>query len=266
MPPVVLTVVATVVAVALLTSTLLFVLEVFFRRRDMPGQVLGLFLSLCCDVVFVIVYSDRLPGRPTGLRDVLANLPGTTTVTFASSAVGLVALVVVYVFRAWIYCRLFVIPAMRMSDHDYYSQEQVEQRANDFTAPVLAFVAFAVCVSSGLSGAYALPGWVGVLIWIGLIALYFGTRYLQALRRYLRSAGIYLRIALRNVQIFASRFIIAVIVAIGRAERWRTSQPGNDQVFEARLRRRLDDVVRRAQDANARERGTLRRLVLERKS
>lgn len=156
MSPAVLTVVATAVAVALLVSTMLFVLEVFFRRRDIPGQVLGLVLSLFGDVAFVIVSADRLPGQPMAVRNLVGFLPGSTT-AFASSVAGLAVLVVVYVLRALIYYRLFIVPAMKLSDAEYNSPHQLEERANDYTAPVLAFTALAVSLASGVAGTYALP-------------------------------------------------------------------------------------------------------------
>jgi len=266
MSPVLLGILATAVAIAAILSIILFGIEVFVKGREVYGQVLGLTLSVLGFSVFAITFADVLPGQPIVVRTLLSLLPGVDDedLGFSSPAWALIALVVVYALRGWIYYRLFVVPALKLDDDEYRSPEQVEQRANDYTAPVLAFIVLAITVSAMFEAVYHLPTWWVPPILLGLAAVYLSPRFLRPFRRFLKQAAVAIRIAARYVKIAASRFIVLVIVVLGRIERWRTQQQPSDADLEYRLRLRLNKTIIKAQAANRKDMTYLRGLVSER--
>src|ERR1035438_47359 len=128
-------------------SIVLFSLEIFVKRHRGSGQVIGLAFSLLAAAGFFIEY--------IGSRNPLLILPGIHqgALAFNASSFALLMLVLTYALRLTIYTRLFVLPAIRLNA-DYNSREQIEQRANDYTAPVLACVTFAIILSSIIGGVY----------------------------------------------------------------------------------------------------------------
>jgi hypothetical protein len=266
MSPVVLSVLATAVAIAAILSIILFSIEVFVKGREVYGQVLGLTLSLLGFIIFTVTFADVLPGRPTGIRRLLSLLPGVEEgdLNFSSPIWALVALVVIYALRGWIYYRLFIVPAITLDDVEYRSPEQIEQRANDYTAPVLAFIVLAIAASALLETVYDLPiGWVPPIL-IGLVCIYLSPRLFRPIRRFLKQAAVAIRVGARNLKIWASRFIVLVIVLLGWVERWRTQLQPSDADLDYRLKIRLQRTILKAQAANTKDMAYLRGLVSER--
>ena len=254
---------AVIIAIAVILSTVLFFIEVFIKRHDMSGQVIGLIFSAIAAVLYFVVFCDKLPGSPNGPRELALLLPGVHSANthFSSSAIVLIALAVTYALRLGIYTRLFVIPALTMSDAEYNSPDQVEVRANDLSAPVLAYLTFALVATALISGAYGLSIIAGVGICVLLLLFYFASSYLRNIRNSVIWLIVQMRILIRNFWIVASRLVVYMIVAIGRLESWRRRvQPGDEQFFaglEAQLRR----LERKARAKNAEEREILRTLA-----
>lgn len=250
-------------ALAIVLSTALFGVEVSVKRRGMSGQGIGFTFSAIATIFYFVVFCDKLPGHPTALRDLLLILPGVheADIHFASSLAILFALIVVYALRLGIYTRLFIIPALTMTDDEYNSPDQVELRANDLSAPVLAYLAFALVTTAGIAGAYSLPALAGAAICLVLFAIYFVSSYLRNLRNSAIWLIVQLKIMSRNFWLLASRVVVRIIVFIGWLEVWRRRiQPGDEQFF-AGLEERLKRLERKARLKNREERELLRRLA-----
>jgi len=257
------TILAVIIAVAVILSTALFFVEVFIKRHNMSGQVIGLVFSAIAAVLYFVVFCDRLPGSPEGPRKLALLLPGVQTgdIHFSSSVAVLVALTITYALRLGIYTRLFVIPALTMSDEEYNSPDQVEVRVNDLSAPVLAYLTFALVASALISGVYHLSAGAGVGICFLLVLLYFGSSYLRNIRNSVIWLVVQTRILIRNFWIQASRLVVYTILIIGRLESWRRRvQPGDEQFF-AGLEDRLRRSERKARLKNEEEKELLRNLA-----
>jgi hypothetical protein len=255
---------AVAIAVSVLLSTALFIIEVLIKRRHVSGQIIGLIFSLIVVPLYFIVFCDRLPGHSLGLRRILLLLPGVyqANIQFSSSVAILIALVVTYALRLGIYTRLFVIPALTMSEAEYRSRDEVEYRANDLTAPVLAYLTFALVLTAMLAGSYGLPPASGAAICVLLLLLYFGSSFLRNLRNSVIWMAVQFRIFLRNVWIYTSRAVVYFVLVIGRMEAWRRrQQPGDEQFFQS-LTERIRQSERKAKAKNEEERELLRRLAM----
>lgn len=251
-----------VLLISVVLSTMLFGVEVFIKRRGLTGQGTGFIFSVIAVPLFIIAFCDKLPGRPLSPRDFLLILPGVThaDAEFSSSAVILCALIVTYALRLGIYTRLFIIPALTLSEVEYHAQEQVEQRANDLSAPVLAYLTLALVVTANLAGAYGLSGVAGTVVCIALLFIYFGSRFLRLLKHSLIWLAVQFRITVRQFWLLASAIVVRVIYVIGVLERWRRQpQPGDERFFE-NLTRQLHQSQRKARLRIARERELLRNL------
>jgi hypothetical protein len=190
-------------------------------------------------------------------------LPGVTKAdaAFSSSVVILILLVLIYALRLGIYTRLFIIPALTMTEAEYRSRGQVEQRANDLSAPVLAYLTFTMVTTAIIAGAYALTVAAGAAICVFLLLVYFGSPYLRHLRNSLLWLMVQLRIAAREFWLYASRLVVGTILVLGRMEIWRRrAQPGDEQ-FVSGLEERLHRSEARARIKIEREREKLRHLV-----
>jgi hypothetical protein len=254
---------AIVIAVALVLSTALFGIDVFVKGRGAKGQGIGFTFSLIALPLYFVAFCDRFPGRPTGPRDILVILPGVTKADadFSSSIIILILLVLTYAMRLGIYTRLFIIPALTMTEAEYRAQGPLEERANDLSAPVLAYVAFALIITAIIAGAYALPVVVGAVICVLLLIIYFCSPYLRHLRNSLLWLMVYIRIAAREFWRHASRIVVNTIILIATLELWRRKAYDGDEHFINAMKERLSRSEARAQEGIRREREKLRHLV-----
>jgi hypothetical protein len=254
---------AIVIAVSLVLSTVLFGIEVFLKGRSPKGQGVGLVLSLLALPLYFIAFSDKFPGHPVGPRDLLLVLPGATraNIDFASSAVILILLVLSYALRLVIYTRLFIIPAFTMPEAEYLSRGQVERRANDLSAPVLAYLTLALVVTAIIVGIYALPAVAGAVIFVCLMLLRYVYPFLRRLRKSLLWLEVYIRILAREIWLLASRLVIGIVVIIVRLEKWRAQSLPEDELFFRRLEARLNQSAARARRSIEHERERLRHHV-----
>ena len=251
---------AVAVGISLILSTVLFSVEVFIKGRGPRGQGLGFFYSLVTLPLYFIVFCDRFPGHPTGARNILLILPGVTKAdtAFNSSVAILILLVLTYALRLGIYTRLFIIPALTMTEAEYRSRGQVESRANDLSAPILAYLAFALVLTAALAGAYALPVAAGAVICVCLLILYFVYPFLRQLEKSVLWLVVQFRITVRALWLYASRLVVQIIVFLGKAELWRRRTVPEDELFIRRLEAR-----QRESEAKAREKIRLERKKLE---
>lgn len=254
---------AVVVAIALILSTALFGIEVFVKGRGAKGQGIGFAFSLVALPLYFIAFCDKLPGHPTGPRNVLLVLPGVTKadITFSSSVIILILLVLTYALRLGIYTRLFIIPALTMTEAEYRSRGQEEKRANDLTAPVLAYLTFALVATATIAGVYALPVVAGAAICVALLLIYFGSPYLRHLRNSFLWLMVQIRIGARELWLFASRLVVEIIVLIGRLERRRRQVQPGDERFISELEAMLRRSTARTRLNIEREREKLRHLI-----
>ncbi len=254
---------AIVIAITLVISTVLFGIEVFVKGRGAKGQGIGFVFSLVALPLYFIAFCDKFPGHPSGPRNILLILPGVTKadIAFNSSAIILLLLVLTYALRLGIYTRLFIIPALTMTEAEYRSRGQVEKRANDLTAPVLGYVTFALVTTAIIAGVYALPAVGGAAFLVLLLLLYFASPYLRHLRNSVLWLMVQIRIAARELWLLASRLVVGMIVLIGRLERWRRQVQPGDERFISGLEAMLRRSAARTQRNIEREREKLRHLL-----
>jgi hypothetical protein len=251
---------AIVIAVALVLSTVLFGIEVFVKGRGPRGQGAGLVFSLFAVPLYFIAFSDKFPGHPIGPRNVLLVLPGATKtdIAFSSSAIILILLVLTYALRLVIYTRLFIIPALTMTEAEYRSRGQVERRANDLSAPVLAYLTLALIAVAIIAGVYALSAVAGAAFFVFLLLLRYAYPYLRQLRKSLLWLEVHVRIAARELWLLASRLVIGIVVIIVKLEKWRLQPQAGDELFFRRLEARLQESAAKAKRNIERERDRLR--------
>jgi hypothetical protein len=262
---------AAIIGISMLLSIGLFSIEVFVKRRwrssqkrrGMSGQAIGLVFSLIAAPLFFIAFCDKLPGHPIGLRDALLALPSITkaNAAFGSSVIILVVLVLTYVLRFVIYSRLFVIPALTMTEAEFNKRDNVEERANDLSAPGLAYLTFALTLTAVIAGAYALPVAVGIVMCLGLVAIYYLSSYLYNLEKSLIWLTVQVRILARRLWLIASRLVVLAILVIGRMEAWRRRQVPGDQLFFEKLENSLRQSQLKAAAGIARDQEILRDLT-----
>lgn len=253
---------ATILMFAIFLSTLLFGVEVFIKRRGMTGQGIGFVFSIIALPLYLIAFCDELPSHPMALRDFLLVMPGVVRAdAFTSSFAILIALTVTYALRITIYTRLFIIPALTLSEAEYNAQDQVEERANDLTAPILAYLTLALTITANVAGAYDLPAAAGAVLCVALLLLYFGSVYLRNFWNSLIWLAVQFRIAVRQLWLLASAIVVWAIFALGKLELWRRGhlQPGDELFFDRQIRR-LQESQEKARIRIARERELLRNL------
>jgi hypothetical protein len=256
-------VLASILIFAIFLSVLLFGVEVFVKHRSMTGQGISFIFSIIALSLYLIAFCDELPGHPIGLRDFLLMLPGVTRAdaAFTSSFAILIALAVTYALRITIYTRLFIIPALTLSEAEYNAQDQVEERANDLTAPILAYFTLALMITANVAGSYDLPAVGGAVLCVALLLLYFGSVYLRNFWNSLIWLAVQFRIAVRQLWLLASAVVVWAIFVLGKLELWRRGhlQPGDELFFERQIRR-LQESQQKARARIIRERELLRNL------
>ena len=260
-PP--MTILSVLVLVAFALSIVLFSLNVFSWDRQGNGQIRGLVFAALGAILYAILYADRIPFIPIRLRNVLEWLPGVNhqDLLFASPEWSLWVLCGIYVLRAAIFTRLFIVPAITLNDAEYNAPDQIEARANDATAPILAYVAFSVVAGALVGALYGLMSWAGVLLAIGIGALYFLKPLVQRMKKVVATAYAYFIIALRVVGAALSTAIIEVVLVIARIERWRSSESPDDQNYYEQLAKRLITAREEARQRNAAERARMREMT-----
>lgn len=255
--------VAIIVALALVLSAALFAVDVFVKGRAASGATIGLVFSLISLPIYFVAFSDDLPGNPPGLRSAILILPGIhePNKTFSSSAFILILLLLTYALRLGIYTRLFVIPAFTMSEAEYHSRERTASRANDLSAPVLAYLTFALVVTALIAGAYLLPFVAGVFLCIFMLLIYFASPYLRNLRRGVLLLAVQCRILLLHFWLYAGTFIIQIVIFLGKLERWRRRPQPGDELFFRELAQRMRRADRKIRIKIAEEHEQLRNLA-----
>lgn len=213
------TVLALLVAIGFIWSVMLFFAAVFIRERR---QEAGFGWALGGAALFLVVFADRLPGRPMGLRDVLTVLPGVPEgrQLFASSMLALVLLFVFYVFRIAVFYRLFIeVPGVSTKDNS-------GDIINDYVAPTLSYLCFAICLISLLQPLYELGPIATVLLALFMVfAYYWGI--LPRLLRYIQDLITIFVVLAARLRRAISRAIVLAIVGISRAEELRRADsPG----------------------------------------
>ena len=245
----IISIITVIVGLSLLLSTALFAIEVF-AKHNRRGQTLGFVFSVLAVPLYLIAFCDRLPGRSLQPRDVLLTLPGVDNAHahFASSVPILIALIATYALRLGIYTRLFVIPALTLSEEEYNQQDQIQQRANDLVSPVLAYFTFALVLTAIIAGAYALPAFGGGIVMLGLVGIYLFSSFLYKLERSFYWLVVQARIAVQRLWLLGSTMLVYVIVGIGKMERWRRRhlQGADDEQFFERLEESLRQSQRKA--------------------
>jgi hypothetical protein len=221
-------VLASAVAAGFIWSIFLFFAAVFLRERE---QDAGFGWALAGAVVFVVTFSDRLPGKPDGLRGPLSLLPGVSSTRehFSSSQIALVILLVVYLFRIAVFYQLF------LKDGRTIDEDGDEDLVNDVVAPALSYLCFAICTISLIAPAYGL-GLIETLLLAGaLVALHYWP-LLRWLERYLRNLRAVLVVAWARVRRALRRIVLEAVLKIMWAEAPRYRDGHHDRSQWARKR------------------------------
>lgn len=256
---------AIIVAVALFLSVCLFVIDVFVKARYRSGPVIGLVSSVLAILFFLVAFADKLPGHPVGLRGIMLELPGIHEANkdFHSSPVILIVLFAAQALRLGIYTRLFIIPAFTMSEAEYHSRAQTANRANDLSAPVLAYITFSLAATALVAGVYGLPAIAGVFLCIFLLLLYLASSYLWNLERAFLFVLVQFRILVLYFWLYISAFVVFLVIVLGRIELWRTRKQDVDELFFADLTRRMRVADRKIRARIAAEQEQLRNLTAD---
>lgn len=247
------TAVATLVAIGFLWSIVLFFAAVFMRER---AQEAGFGWALAGATVYLATFSDRLPGFPSGLRDIFDLLPGVTAndIQFASPTAVLFVLVVVYVIRIVIFYELFV----DLADFDIDGDGEPDD-VNDLVAPFLSYVAFSICTITALRGVYELSTAVTIVVAVAMLPLYYLTNFLRFLRPYLDVIYETTRSLVITVWQRIVDAVVLMIIGIGRAE---LARRGADVArIDARARDQRARTAARVAEAKARRRKAIAKLA-----
>ncbi|HJZ34877.1 MAG TPA: hypothetical protein VJ204_01290 [Solirubrobacterales bacterium] len=245
------TVIALLVGVGFLWSTVLFFSAIVTRERH---QEAGFGWALAGAVLYFVVFPDRLPGSPSLLRGLVNVLPwtGQNADDFTSSFLALVLLLVVYLFRVAVFYRLFAEDDV--SAEDAASEEII----NDYVAPTLSYLCFAICLVSLLQPAYGLSVVETALLSIFLIiAYYWGL--MPRLMRYLQDLGTLMVIFFARFRRLTSRGIVMAIGLIAQAERLR--RPDHRGAVSEWARHQLEAQAERREVALAREKQILKEIA-----
>jgi hypothetical protein len=259
----ILEIVAAIVAIALIISTVLFAVDIFVKGRR--GSRIGFVFSAISLPIYFAAFADDLPSNPLGFRDIIFLLPGIHEFNkeFRSSTLILILLLLTYALRLGIYTRLFVIPAFTLTQAEYHSREQIASRANDLSAPVLAYLTFALLVTALIAGAYRLPFIAGIFLCIFTLLAYFASPYLRNLRRALLLLMVECRIFVLHFWLYMGAFMIQVVIFLGKLEMQRRRPQPGDELFFRELAQRMRRAERKIRAKIAEEHEQLRDLAGE---
>lgn len=241
------------VSLGLLASCVLFGFQVFGRNRAMPGQIEGFVFTAVTLPLFIYAFADRFPHWFFSGAWVSQH--------FVSSGAALLAMGLVYVARTGVFLKLFALPAFGLSESEFYSPDRIEERANDFTAPLLAFTNLAIVLAAAVAGTFELPWIVGGLVFIGLFALYSVALYLRDLRKPILWLVVQLRIAWRAVRTVLEAGVTFIIIGAAKFEMWRRQGDSNLEDFVVRMERKLRDSQRASREADAKDRDRIRKTL-----
>jgi hypothetical protein len=256
---------ASLVALELLLSTALFAVDVFIKLRRASGPMSGLIFSFISVVLFFIAFADKLPGHPTGLRGALVGFPGihSASENFRSSALVLLFLLLLITLRLGIYTRLFIIPAFTLPEGEYHARSQEASRANDLSAPPLAYISFSLVFTALIAGIYAWQSIGGIFLVILLILAYLTFPFLWNLQKLFLLCIVQARIFALYCWLFASAIVISIVVLLGRMELWRMRHPYGEDLFFDDLKRRMRSADQRIRARIEREQEQLRDLAAD---
>lgn len=246
------TALAVFVAAGFVWSLILFFGAVFMDERDQEG---GFGWALAGAVVYLITFSDHLPGTPTGTRALLDALPGVTheASLFASPVAVICALAGIYALRILIFYQLFG----DLSDIDVDGDGHADD-VNDLVAPVFSYVCFAISAATAIAGMYELPVSAGLTVGALALALYFLPVITRLLRPYLEVAYETVRSVVIVVGSRVQDAVVLLIVGIGRAQLVRLGQDTTKADRRAATRRETSN--RRRAEAQGRRAEAIAKL------
>lgn len=203
---------ATAVGLGFVWSTVLFFAAVAIRERKQED---GFGWALAGAGLYFVVFCDRLPGEPTWPRDFVSVLPGVAqgAEAFQSSLVALLVLFVLYVFRIAVFYGLFMQAEILSTRVD-----SAEEQLNDYFAPLISFVCFAICLVCLVSPAYQLGIVWTVALSIAIAVMYYASAQLA---ERVRVAVIIVVVKFGDVREKVIDLVIGVVIAAARFEERR---------------------------------------------
>jgi hypothetical protein len=150
-----------------------------------------------------------------------------------------------------------------MSEAEYHSRTQTANRANDLSAPVLAYITFSLAATVLFAGIYGLSIIAGVLLCIFLLLLYLASSYLWNLERAFLLVMVQFRILMLYSWLYVSAFVIFLVIILGKIELWRTRKQDVDELFFDDLTRRMRTADRKIRTRIAVEQEQLRNLTAD---
>jgi hypothetical protein len=248
------------VGIGFLWSIALFAAAVFMRDR---AQDSGFGWALAGAFIYVLTFSDHLPGQPTGIRRIFEALPGVghADIAFASPTVLIIVLLVIYALRMLIFYQLF----FNFVDVDFDGDGQVDD-VNDLVAPFLSYLCFMVSVIAALRGLYQLSLVAVVVISTVALALYYVPQLWRYLLPYLHVVYEALHYAVVSLLELINDVVTAMILMIAQGELARIGgNPARVSAWGERRRRKSDGTRDAARDRRAKAIADLAREADKRK-
>jgi hypothetical protein len=237
---------ALVVLAALAASLALFYISIV--RHGRYQQRVGFLWAALGLLVYVLTFGDRfwLSSFHSGLAPLMV-YAGKQDTHFVSPLWVLILLLVLYLVRGVVF-RSFYDPLMGSDFHESHE-------LNDFVAPLLSFVAFAVILDTALVEVYRLSLFWAVICVILTLAAYGLPTVVQMLIPWLEVVRSWVIEGFLRVQFYV--FLMAL--QIYRFERWRRRLPYAS--WDARIQELRDRTARRVEEQRARRAENISRAV-----